>query len=576
MSDIESDSDSGAEEMIAEAEIASEEEEIASETPVVSSDIAEESKPLDEPVTEFSELGLDDRLLKAIAKLGWKKPTMIQSYVVKHALAGKDILARARTGSGKTGAYAIPMLHTIMTVKVREANKANISCLVLVPTKELARQSLRNLKDIAKYCSRDISVVDLSGDGSIKNKKSVLQEHPDIVIGTPGKIVAHIEAGNMDLSTSLKMLVVDEADLVFSYGYEEDVMKLLSKLPPIRQNMLMSATLGSEVEALKKLVLRRPVVLKLEESDLPNEQQLLQHTIKCFPDDRFLITYAMLKLRLLRGKTIIFINETNQCYRLKLFLEQFSIKTCVLNSELPIQSRQHIVSQFNKGVYDYVIASDEAMSKSKKSKSKKDNEYGVARGVDFKDVQNVLNFDFPVSAKSYVHRVGRTARGHEAGVALSLISKTADEKVLEEVTELLKGDVNDESPLKPYAFKMSAIEGFRYRVRDALKGVTKNAIKEARRKEIRQEILNSELLKQHFEENPRDAEVLRHDAGLTNARRIKSHLKHVPDYLIPKGTEAARGRKRKDVSKYVNANALKTKRRKQNNPLKSFGGSKKK
>ena len=115
---------------------------------------------------------------------------------------------------------------------------------------------------------------------------------------------------------------------------------------------------------------------------------------------------------------------------------------------------------------------------------------------------------------------------------------------------------------------MSAIDGLRYRVRDAIKGITKHSIRDARRKEIRIEILNSELLKQHFEENPRDAEVLRHDAGLANPRRIKTHLKHVPDYLVPKGTEAARGRKRKDTSKYHNSDAKKAKQKKQNNPLK--------
>jgi len=261
-------------------------------------------------------------------------------------------------------------------------------------------------------------------------------------------------------------------------------------------------------------------------------------------------------------------------------------------------------------VYDYVIASDESMEKpnhaggGKKKKKKRDNEYGVSRGVDFKGVQNVLNFDFPATPQSYIHRVGRTARGHDAGVALSLVSAANDDKVLAETQEMLKGDANDESPLKPYAFKvrnhsthwigrslgtrcsfalrltrllapshhlppkMSAIDGLRYRVRDAIKGITKHSIRDARRKEIRIEILNSELLKQHFEENPRDAEVLRHDAGLANPRRIKTHLKHVPDYLVPKGTEAARGRKRKDTSKYHNSDAKKAKQKKQNNPLK--------
>merc|ERR1712216_415504 len=123
---------------------------------------------------------------------------------------------------------------------------------------------------------------------------------------------------------------------------------------------------GTEVEALKKLVLRRPVILKLEASDLPDEGQLSQYTVNCHFNDKYLITYSMLKLRLLRGKTLIFINDVDQCYRLKLFLAHFSITSSVLNSQLPIQSRQHIVEQFNKGVFDIVIASDEALKSTTK------------------------------------------------------------------------------------------------------------------------------------------------------------------------------------------------------------------
>lgn len=240
-----------------------------------------------------------------------------------------------------------------------------------------------------------------------------LLEKPDILVGTPSRVLSHVQAGHIDLSESIKTIVIDEADLVLSFGHEDDVVKLLTLVPPIRQNLLMSATLGSEVDTLKKLVLRRPVVLKLEESDLPTQDQLIQQTISCFEDDKFLISYALLKLRLIRGKTIFFVNDVDRCYRLKLFLEQFSIKSCVLNSELPIQSRQHIVNQFNKGIYDYVLASDEAIkvnggaSGKRKKASKKDSEYGVARGIDFKGVMNVVNFDFPRTPEAYVHRVGR-------------------------------------------------------------------------------------------------------------------------------------------------------------------------
>ena len=357
-----------------------------------------------------------------MAKLSWKAPTLIQSHAIREARTGKDILARARTGSGKTGAYALSILNAILTDKAAEgdAGEAQVRALVLVPTKELSKQAVRNINELAQCCAGEISVVNVSsGEGALKEHRAVLAEKPDIIVGTPTRVLAHVEAKHINLSKTMKQLIIDEADLVFSYGYGDDLVALLSKLPKIHQTMLMSATLGSEVEALKKLVLRRPVVLKLEASDLPDEAQLSQYTVGCNFKDKFLISYALLKLQLLRGKTLIFINDVDQCYRLKLFLDHFSIKSAVLNSQLPIQSRQHIVEQFNKGVFDVVIASDEAMKsttksmprkKEKKPKKRKrtaDDEYGVSRGVDFVGIKNVLNFDFPVTPQSYVHRVGR-------------------------------------------------------------------------------------------------------------------------------------------------------------------------
>jgi ATP-dependent RNA helicase DDX56/DBP9 len=358
--------------------------------------------------------------------LKWKAPTLIQAHAIREAKTGKDILARARTGSGKTGAYALAALNSILVDKATEGDgaAAQIRALVLVPTKELSKQAARNINELAQCCAGEVSVVDLSSGDALKEYRSVLAERPDIVVGTPTRVLAHIEAGHMDLSESLKTLIIDEADLVFSYGYGDDLVKLLAKLPKIHQTLLMSATLGSDVEALKKLVLRKPVVLKLESSDLPSEKQLSQYTVSCHHDDKFLITYAMLKLRLLRGKTLIFINDVDQCYRLKLFLDHFSITCAVLNSQLPIQSRQHIVEQFNKGVFDYVIASDEAVKGTLKREPRKrgnkggkptdtrkrkrtDDEYGVSRGVDFQGIKNVLNFDFPQTPQSYIHRVGR-------------------------------------------------------------------------------------------------------------------------------------------------------------------------
>ena len=309
---------------------------------------------------------------QAVAALGWRAPTLIQVHAIREALTGKDVLARARTGSGKTGAYALAVLNQILKKKQGGDGESEpqTRALIIVPTKELARQAARNINELAQFCAEDVSVIDVASAEHLKDSKMLLAEKPDIVVGTPTRVLAHVKAKHLDLSSSLTQLIIDEADLVFSYGYEDDLKELLAKLPKIYQTMLMSATLGSEVEALKKLVLRRPVILKLENTDLPDEGQLTQYTVTCPESDKFMLMYALLKLRLLRGKTIIFSNNIEQCYRVKLFLEHFSIAATVLNSQLPIQSRQHIVEQFNKGVYDYVIASDEAVKKSLPLKNK--------------------------------------------------------------------------------------------------------------------------------------------------------------------------------------------------------------
>lgn len=535
-------------------------------------------------------MGLDDRILKALADLGWSQPTLIQEKAIPLALEGKDLLARARTGSGKTAAYAIPLIQRILTSKQTVREQA-IRALVLVPTKELGQQVQTMIRQLTAFCSRDVRVADISGKADISAQKPILMEKPDIVVSTPSRVQAHINAQNLQLQTSLEMLVIDEADLLFSFGFEADLKSLLCHLPKIYQAFLMSATLNDDVQALKELVLHNPVMLKLQGSQLPDSSQLQQYSVRCEEEDKFLLIYTLLKLGLVQGKSLVFVRDVDRCYRLKLFLEQFSIPACVLNSELPIHSRCHIISQFNQGFYNYIIATDEqglenparhsqkTPEKGKKKKKKgKDKEYGVSRGIDFHNVSNVINFDFPASVESYIHRVGRTARADNPGSALSFISHT-ELQMLAEVENTLTGDGSHDSVLKPYGFKMEEIEGFRYRCRDAMRSVTKQAVKEARLKEIKQELLNSEKLKTYFEDNPRDLQLLRHDKDLHPAV-IKPHLKNVPDYLIPTALKSLvnplkRRKKKKNKAGGVMLSSFK-KNSRGKNPLKSFRYARKK
>nr|DBA32152.1 TPA: hypothetical protein GDO54_007892 [Pyxicephalus adspersus] len=324
----------------------------------------------------FHELGLDDRLLKAIADLGWAKPTLIQEKAIPLAMEGKDLLARARTGSGKTAAYSIPIIQNLLQSKLTVSEQA-VRVLILVPTKELGQQVQQMVRQLTTYCARDIRVADISGQVDVSAQRPILMEKPDIVVGTPSRVLCHMNQGTLCVRDTLQAMVIDEADLIFSFGFEEDLKNLLCQLPKIYQSFLMSATFNEEVQALKELVLHNPLILPC---------------------------------------------------------------------------RCHIIAQFNKGFYDYIIATDEhslseasgkekrATGRKKKGKGEKgqDAEYGVSRGIDFQNVSTVLNFDFPQSVDSYIHRAGRTARANNPGVVLTLVAHT-ELSLLKEIEEALGG-----------------------------------------------------------------------------------------------------------------------------------------
>ncbi|KAF7944592.1 uncharacterized protein EAE97_005225 [Botrytis byssoidea] len=539
----------------------------------------EESDTTKENVT-FASLGLDARLLQGIAKQNFQSPTLVQSKAIPLTLEGRDVLARAKTGSGKTAAYLLPILHSILKRKELSPTQCT-TALILVPTRELADQVYKTVESFTTFCAKDIRAVNLTQRVSDAVQRSLLADSPDIVIATPARASLNANTSALSLA-NLTHMVIDEADLVLSYGYDGDLQNVAKIMPKGVQTVLMSATLTSEVETLKGLFCRNPEVLKLEEAEDEGEG-VSQFVVKCAEDEKFLLTYVIFKLKLIKGKCIIFVGDIDRCYRLKLFLEQFGTRSCILNSQLPVNSRIHVVEEFNKNVYDIIIASDEhevlgdedepkskdaeeaegddageekedskdakketkQPSKKKQKTGKKDKEYGVSRGIDFKNVACVLNFDLPTSSKSYTHRIGRTARAGQTGMALSFVipsnqyrkhkptsieSAKNDEKVL---AKIVKHQAKKGKEVKPYNFDMKQVDAFRYRMGDALRAVTSIAVQEAKTREIRQELMKSDKLKRHFEENPSDLYHLRHDGELRPAR-VQAHLKHVPDYLLPK------------------------------------------
>ncbi|CAJ1426499.1 unnamed protein product [Effrenium voratum] len=335
---------------------------------------------LDETTTwaEFGKQHLDRRLAKALTDtLQLKHPTLVQSRGIPVALEGKDLLCRARTGSGKTLCYAVPLVQRLLQLEAQ--GLAPLSGLILVPTKELIAQVHGVVTTLLTFCFDVLSV-----DVLLSGAKYTKAELPTMLVTTPSSLLAlakqrQAKATMRPLADTLKIMILDEADLMFSFGYEEDVKSLCALMPPKYQAMLVSATLSDEVQQLKGLMLHKPVVLKLEEPRVTGK--LSQFHYVCHKTDKYLIIYTLLKLQLIQGKTpgpslchrrsrdvitrLIFVKSIEAAYRLRILLERFSINSAVLNSELPHSSRQNIIDTFNEGLVELLIATDEGLGADK-------------------------------------------------------------------------------------------------------------------------------------------------------------------------------------------------------------------
>lgn len=548
----------------------------------------------------FEELGLDPRLIRALNKkeISIAEPTPIQRVAIPLILQGKDVVARAKTGSGKTLAYLLPLLQKLLSTADSSRKKLSPSAFILVPSGELCQQVYKEVSSLIDSSKAQLKAVQLTSNMPASDLRNALAGPPDILVSTPSCVAKSLSVGVLkseSINDSLEILVLDEADLLLSFGYEEDLKALTALVPRRCQCLLMSATSSADVDKLKKLVLHNPYVLTLPEVEgvkdevIPKNVQ--QFWVSCGDRDKLVHILALLKLDLVQKKVLIFTNAIDMSFRLKLFLEKFGIKSAVLNAELPQNSRLHILEEFNAGLFDYLIATDDRETKEKEkanegsltetrkskkhAKQKLDSEFGVVRGIDFKNVHTVINYDMPLSATGYVHRIGRTGRAYSTGASVSLVSPDEME-ILEEIKSFLGDDENNESNvISPYPLlTKNAVESLRYRAEDTAKSVTKIAVREARAQDLRNEILNSEKLKAHFEVNPRDLDLLKHDKVLSK-KPPAPHLSDVPDYLLDATT--------KEVSKMVkltraamgNNNSArrqgpKRNFRKNKDPLKSF------
>jgi ATP-independent RNA helicase DbpA len=341
---------------------------------------------------DFSALPLNEATLANLAQLGYHQMTPIQAASLPPALAGKDLIAQAQTGSGKTAAFALALLAGL------NPRWFGVQAMVLCPTRELADQVSAEIRRLAR-AQDNIKVVTLCGGVPLRGQRASLENGAHIVVGTPGRIMDHLERASLDLA-GLKTLVLDEADRMLDMGFMDDIRTVVRQTPPARQTLLFSATYPEGIASLAKDFLREPVhiEIKAQAAQVTIEQRFYEIT----RPQKF-ETVAKLLLHFRPVNTLAFCNTKQQCKDLVDYLQQQGIDAQALYGELEQRERDQVLAQFANRSCAVLVATDVA-----------------SRGLDIDQLAAVINVDITPDPQVHVHRVGRTGRAGAAGLALSL------------------------------------------------------------------------------------------------------------------------------------------------------------
>lgn len=368
---------------------------------------------------KFEQYQIATELKRGLEELGFRKPTDIQFKTIGPVLQGNDVLAVAQTGTGKTAAFVIPILHKLMYVKYPpQENEAK--CLVMVPTRELAIQIASVFRSIGKYTRMKTTV--LLGGVEQDHQIEQLQNGTDVLIATPGRMFDLIYQKKLNLNHT-EILVLDEADLMLDYGFIKDIRDVIKFLPDYRQTLFFSATINSEIKDIAYSIVRNPIRIQISPKDpvSKNVTHFVAHIEK--DDKRFFLE------RLVRehpeAKILIFVRTKVRAERVATAMERVQIKTLTMHSGKDQKERAEIMNAFKTGEIKLLITTDLN-----------------ARGVDIPNVDYVVNYDLPDEAENYVHRVGRTGRGMAKGIAYSFCSK--DElAILKDIEHYLGKKINE-------------------------------------------------------------------------------------------------------------------------------------
>ncbi len=363
----------------------------------------------------FDQLGLTAELLRAIEASGYTAATPIQQQAIPAVLGGRDVLAAAQTGTGKTAAFTLPLLQRLQQ---SNTNRRSIRALVLTPTRELATQVAESVRTYGDHLPFRTAVI--FGGVSINTQIAKLRKGVDVVVATPGRLLDHMQQGTIDLS-KVELLVLDEADRMLDMGFIRDIRKILKALPGDRQNLLFSATFSKDIRRLANGLLDNPVEIEVAARNKPADRvsQLVHPVDK--RRKRELLSYIIG-----RGnwqQVLVFARTKHGANRLATQLEQDGITAVAIHGNKSQGARTRALADFKAGAVRVLVATDIA-----------------ARGLDIDRLPHVVNFELPHVPEDYVHRIGRTARAGQEGHAVSLVC-VDEHKLLRDIERLLGGKI---------------------------------------------------------------------------------------------------------------------------------------
>ena len=354
-------------------------------------------------------MGLREELLRAVQDMGHTQPTAVQERAIPPALEGRDLMCCAQTGTGKTAAFALPILQ-----RLAEKERTNLRALVLVPTRELAIQVDKSLFEYGKYL--DLISTTVYGGVPIDPQVRMLRRGVDILVATPGRLIDHMWRGNIDYRNT-EYLVLDEADRMLDMGFIEDVSEIIRAVPVKCQSMLFSATLDMEIKRFSKGILKNPVRIEVA-PPATTLDEVDQFLVRASQQQKRLTLETLIR-RYGMKRAIIFARTKSGVSNLASHLKVRGFRASAIHSDRSQSDRVHALESFRAGRTHLLVATDIA-----------------ARGIDIDDVSHVVNYDVPHTAKDYVHRIGRTARAGRRGIAISLVTPD-DSRTVEEIEHLI-------------------------------------------------------------------------------------------------------------------------------------------